>query len=353
MPAISTASTARAALDIRPGRRKIGYVSRAAGVQHFVKRATGRGTKHRTLGLRKCRRHVIGRREAQPVSFKAIERSEFRLTNAGRFLEHGRKHRREVAGSSGDGLQHLRGRGLLLERLPQFIEQPRVLDGDHGLRGERRRQFDFAVAERIDAAAPQPDHDHRLAIAHQRHADHRSIAFDLRLFLLLVEGIAQKVVDADDLTGDGGAADDRSGARRNDRLPLDFQISRHQAVTSCKAVESAVQLENHRPVRAAKPRRSFRHTLQHGRQLELGPADGVQHLRHRHELVARVVQFAGRPRDRRLVGGRGPTRTRFDFRRSTTLWRWLLARPPLRITACFGALCHRLPVGAEAQHLSR
>ena len=36
-------------------------------------------------------------------------------------------------------------------------------------------------------------------------ADHRSIAFDLQLFLLLVEGIARKVVDADDLTGDGGA----------------------------------------------------------------------------------------------------------------------------------------------------
>jgi hypothetical protein len=53
----------RMALDIRPCRRKIGYVSRAAGVQDFVERATGRGTKHRALGLRKCRRHVVGRRE--------------------------------------------------------------------------------------------------------------------------------------------------------------------------------------------------------------------------------------------------------------------------------------------------
>jgi len=151
----------------------------------------------------------------------------------------------------------------LLERLPQLIQQPRILDGDHGLRGERRRQFDFAVAERIDAAAAEPDHDHRLAIAHQRHADHRSIAFDLRLFLLLVERIAQKVVDADDPTGDGGAADDRSGARRNDRLPFDFPISRRQAVAGREAVESAVQLKDHRPVRAAKPRRGFGDALQH------------------------------------------------------------------------------------------
>ena len=40
-------------------------------------------------------------------------------------------------------LQHLRGRGLLLQRLAQivgaltqFVEQPRVLDGDDGLRRE-------------------------------------------------------------------------------------------------------------------------------------------------------------------------------------------------------------------------
>ena len=173
----------RMALDIRPRRRKIGYVSRAAGVQDFVERAAGRGTKHHTLGLRKCRRHVIGRVEAQPVSFEAIERGEFRLTNAGRFLEHGRKHRREVAGSSGDGLQHLRVRCLLLQRLPQLIQQPRIVDGDHGLRGELCRQFDFAVAERIDPATAEPDHDYGFAIAHQRHADHRAIALDLRLLL--------------------------------------------------------------------------------------------------------------------------------------------------------------------------
>ena len=33
-------------------------------------------------------------------------------------------------------LKNLRRRRLLLQRLPQFVEQPRVLDGDDGLGGE-------------------------------------------------------------------------------------------------------------------------------------------------------------------------------------------------------------------------
>ena len=63
-------------------------------------------------------------------------------------------------GSSSPGelemtLQHLRGRGLLLQRLAQIVgalaqlvEQPRVLDGDDGLGGEVLYQLDLLVGER-------------------------------------------------------------------------------------------------------------------------------------------------------------------------------------------------------------
>ena len=53
------------------------------------------------------------------------------------------EHRPQVEGRAADDLEHVRGRGLLLQRfaeivgaLAQFVEQPRVLDGDDGLRGE-------------------------------------------------------------------------------------------------------------------------------------------------------------------------------------------------------------------------
>ena len=47
-----------------------------------------------------------------------------------------------------------RGRGLLLQRLrqivgalAQLVEQPRILDGDDGLRGEVRHKLDLLVGE--------------------------------------------------------------------------------------------------------------------------------------------------------------------------------------------------------------
>ena len=54
-----------------------------------------------------------------------------------------------------DHLEHVGGRGLLLQRFAEFgcaslVEQPRVLDGDHRLVGEGRHQLDLLVGERAD-----------------------------------------------------------------------------------------------------------------------------------------------------------------------------------------------------------
>ena len=54
-------------------------------------------------------------------------------------------------------LQHLRRGRLLLQRLPQFIEQPRVLDGDDGLSGEVLHQRDLLVGERPNFLAVDDD----------------------------------------------------------------------------------------------------------------------------------------------------------------------------------------------------
>ena len=58
-------------------------------------------------------------------------------------------------GELADDLEHLGGRGLLLQRLGQIararlhlVEQPHVLDRDHRLVGEGRDQLDLLVGER-------------------------------------------------------------------------------------------------------------------------------------------------------------------------------------------------------------
>ena len=84
--------------------------------------------------------------QARPRGTFSVEqpqRAELGLADARRIFQHGLEDRLQLAGRAGDDLQHLRRRGLLLQRLgeivgalAQLVEQPRVLDGDDGLRGE-------------------------------------------------------------------------------------------------------------------------------------------------------------------------------------------------------------------------
>ena len=63
-------------------------------------------------------------------------------------LDQRAEHRLQVERRSADDLEHVGGGGLLLQQLAQFVEQPRILDGDDGLRGEILHQFDLLVGER-------------------------------------------------------------------------------------------------------------------------------------------------------------------------------------------------------------
>ena len=87
--------------------------------------------------------------------------AEFGVANADGVLQHCCKHRLKIAGRPADDLKHLRRGRLLLQRfsevggalgevvgaLTQFVEQPRVLDGDDGLGGEVLDQRDLLVGK--------------------------------------------------------------------------------------------------------------------------------------------------------------------------------------------------------------
>ena len=73
--------------------------------------------------------------------------AELRLAQPDRLFEHRLEHRREIAGRGVDHLQHLGGRGLLLQRLLLLGQQPRILHRDHRLGGEVFQQSDLLVGE--------------------------------------------------------------------------------------------------------------------------------------------------------------------------------------------------------------
>ena len=87
----------------------------------------------------------------------AVDISELSVADTNGFLQHGLQNRLKIAGGAADDLKHLRRCRLLLQgfcevggafgevrgALTQFVEQPRVLDGDDRLGGEVRYQCDL------------------------------------------------------------------------------------------------------------------------------------------------------------------------------------------------------------------
>ena len=81
------------------------------------------------------------RAKVVPLSQKKI--ADLGLADASRILQHCVEHWLQFAGRRAYDAQHFRSRRLLLQRLcevtcalAQFVEQPRVLDGDDRLGGE-------------------------------------------------------------------------------------------------------------------------------------------------------------------------------------------------------------------------
>ena len=78
-----------------------------------------------------------------------------------------------------------------------FGEQAHILDRDHGLVGKRLDQFGFAWREGNWPTAGQGERADWLAVAHERHAEHRSNAADASLLLLGVFGVVPCVGNLD------------------------------------------------------------------------------------------------------------------------------------------------------------
>ena len=96
-----------------------------------------------------------------------------------RLFQHRIEHRRQIAGRGVDHLQHLGGRGLLLQRLALLGDQPRVLHRDHRLGGEVLQQRDLLVGERAHLLADSADEAEQGTVLAQRHQEHGARAAEV------------------------------------------------------------------------------------------------------------------------------------------------------------------------------
>src|SRR6516162_9378986 len=111
------------------------------------------------------------------ITFAKQHVAKCRLANAGRVLQHSVEYRCKVTGRAADNAQHFRRRRLLLQRLPQLIEQPRVLDGDDGLGSEVLYQLNLLVGEWADfLAIDRNSADQFIVFEHWHHENGASAA---------------------------------------------------------------------------------------------------------------------------------------------------------------------------------
>src|SRR6516165_10576742 len=117
----------------------------------------------------------IGARHAQRAdrvkafSIINMQHAKGGLAKARRFFEHCVENRREVAGRAVDDLQYLGGRGLLLQRLARFVDQPRILHRNDRLRREILQQRNLLVGERPDLLMVGSNRAEDRVVLNERH----------------------------------------------------------------------------------------------------------------------------------------------------------------------------------------
>src|SRR5262249_52567634 len=167
---------------------------------------------------------------AEPTVIIQQQRPELCFAYRRCAFQNGLKNWTQLAGGAGDDLQNLRCRGLPLKRLgeivralTQLVEQPRVLDGDDGLRGEVLHQFYLLLGEWPHLLAVDRHRtDHRVFFQH-RHKENSSNAYefnglDSQRIAVDVDPLSRKIGNVNDLFRCGGAAETSSRASAKHRV---------------------------------------------------------------------------------------------------------------------------------------
>src|SRR5262249_33402124 len=125
--------------------------------------------------------------------FDPVQQSKFGIAAPSCACQNGLEDWLQLAGRTGDHLQHLGGRGLLLQRfaqivgaLTQLVEEAGILDGDDRLIGKGSHQLDLFRSKWLRHGFRYEDHPYDMSFAQKRDAERGSVAAKL---LSLTPGI--------------------------------------------------------------------------------------------------------------------------------------------------------------------
>src|SRR5262249_18786717 len=125
-----------------------------------------------------CWRIAVRAQMFENLSRWSRDGGHIRLAQARRGFHQRIEHRLQVEGGAADDLEHVGGRGLLLQRLAQLIKQAGVLGGDHGLLCNIADQFSLLIAERSDLLAINDDGADKLVFLEHGNAKEGSATRD-------------------------------------------------------------------------------------------------------------------------------------------------------------------------------
>jgi hypothetical protein len=223
---------------------------------------------------------------------------------------------------------------------PQFIKQPRVLNGDDGLIGEGPEKRNLLIRKRINFGSSKRDCSDRHSLTQEWNASCRpmskpsceSTSFGEFLDLCL------EVDYMNGLPIDNGTAIDAPTRAREtnanllgDRTPVG---GRMQVLP--------VEFKNGHVIRFAETRRTPRDNLKHDLECARRSTDDLKNLRCGRLLFLRLVQCAGEPRDFSFLAERGIATVR-GLWRIAALQHYRFAMLLFNLLAAsFGALSHCL-----------
>ncbi len=244
--------------------------------------------------------HSPPRDRSRPVS---PQHAESGLTQPHRRFEHRVEHRREVAGRGVDDLQHLGGRGLLLQGLARLGQQPRVLDRDNRLVGKGAHQFDLAFAEGLDSRACERDDADRLSSPQQGDPQIGTNAADCRRSAQPIFWVCRNVRDMHDAPFESGTPGDRAPVCPELHVPHPPVPFRPHREGRSGPVNVAVAGGDQTIVSTAQAGSSLTEGVEHRLQIKGRAADDLEHIAGRglvferfFEVAGALAQFAEQPR---------------------------------------------------------